>query len=211
MPKQVIAALLSFKPGAGSYLVGGLFFFICMAVAAQYFGAGHVDVGSIIDQSADHEEFWVRNPHLRYVDSYPKTSLFLARERENSRASMLDLTVVSNAEARLQSCDEQIGAAGSMAYPGATEAVCFSLIKPNQSFPLYRTAVSFRAKAKDGQVAKYYQDLFRGLGKKMTVVQDSSRAIVLEAEDGNRNIVARVAIHESSDTSYGFLAAIAAP
>jgi hypothetical protein len=211
MSKPVTAALLNFKPGTGSYIIGGLFLFICIALAAQYFGAGHGDVESMIDQSADHQEFWVRNPHLGYLDSYRGTSLFLARERENGRASILDLAVVSNAEARLQPCDEQIGAAASLAFPGAAEAVCFSHIKPNQSSPLYRTAVSFRAKGKAGQVANYYQKLFRGLGKKTTVVQDSSQAIVLQAEDGNQNTVARVAIHGSSDIAYVFLAVIAAP
>jgi len=211
MSKQVIAEFLHFRPGTGTYIIGGFLLFLCMVLGSQYLSTGRVDFESMVDSGTGYKEFWVRNPKLEYLDSYSRTSLFLARERENGHVAMLDLTVVSNAEVRPQPCDNQIGGAGSLAYPQASQTACFTLIKPNGSSPAYRTAVSFVAKAKDSEIAKYYTDLFRGMKKKTNVVQDSSRAIVLEAEDGDQNTVVRVSIRSSFDTVYGFLAVTTAP
>jgi hypothetical protein len=211
MLKRVFAGLLSFKPGAGTYIGGGLALFLCMIVGGQYFSTGQIDIKSMVDSGPNLKDFFVRNPRLKFVDSYPRTSLIQVRDNETGRHFILDIAVVRDAEVRPEPCEDHAGAAGTLAYPPASEITCFGLILPNTASPAYRSAASFKANAKDGKVAQYYQEVFRGLGKKPTVIQDSSRAIILEAEDGDQNTVARVAIRGSFDTAYGFLAVTSAP
>src|SRR5947209_19352722 len=128
MLRQAIAALLAFKPGAGTYIIGGLLLFFGMIVGGQFFSTGSVDIRSMVDSGMDLKDFFVRNPHLKLIDSYPKTTLIQVREKETGRLFMLDVAVVANAEVRLQPCEEQNGAAGSLAYPAADEVTCFGLI-----------------------------------------------------------------------------------
>ena len=116
-----------------------------------------------------------------------------------------------NAEMRPQPCEEHKGNAGALVYPQSEEVTCSAIILPNSASTAYRSAVSFKVKAKDSQVAQYYRELFRGLGKKVSPVAESSRQIVLEAEDGAGDTFGRVSIRSSFDTCYGFLAVIAAP
>jgi hypothetical protein len=211
MWKRIAADLLRFKPGTGTYVGGGFLLFLCMAVGGRYFSTGRLDATQMVDSGLDLNAFWVRNPQLKFVDSYPRTSLIMARHFESGRRFILDAAAVKNAEVRPQPCDEHVGDAGTLAYPQSEEVTCFGLILPHSATPAYRSAVSFKVKAKESQVTKYYQDLFRGLGKKVDPVVTSTRATIFEAEDGIGNTFARVSIRGSFDTSYGFLTVIAGP
>jgi hypothetical protein len=166
MLKRMAAGLLHFKPGAGTYAGGGFLLFLCMVFAGQYFSTGRLDVKEMVDSGPDLADFWVRNPHLKLVDTYPRTSLIQARDKETGRTFLLDVAVVRNAQVRLQPCEEHPAEAATLAYPDAEEVTCFGLVLPNSASPAYHSAVSFRVKAKDSQLAKYYQEVFRGLGKK---------------------------------------------
>ena len=211
MWKQMAADLLAFRPGTGTYVGGGFVLFLCMIFGEQYFSTGRLDVNQMVDGGLDLHDFWIRNPRLKFVDSYPRTSLVQVRDVETGRRFLLDAAVVRNAEVRPQPCEEHVGDAATLAYPDSLEVTCFGLILPNSANPAYRSAVSFKVKAKDSQVRKYYQDLFRGLGKKMSPILESSRGVILDAEDGIGETFGRVSIRSSFDTSYGFLAVIANP
>jgi hypothetical protein len=211
MLMRAMAALLTFKPGTGSYIAGGVLLFFCMILAGQYFGTGRLDVAQMVDRGTDFNDFWVRNPRLKFVDSYSRTSLIQARDVETGRRFLLDLGVVHYAQVRPQPCDDHVGDAGTLAYPDSEDVTCFDLILPNRAETHYHSAVSFKVKAKESQVSKYYKDVFRGLGKKIDPVMDSPSAVILEAVDGVGNAFGRVSIRESADTSYGFLAVIASP
>ena len=52
----------------------------------------------------------------------------------------------------------------------------------------------------------FYRDLFSRRGLCVTATQNSSRAVILEAEDGRGSTVARVAIRSSFDNVQAFLA-----
>jgi hypothetical protein len=211
MWKQMAADVLAFRPGTGTFVGGGLALFLCMILAGQYFSTGRLDVSQMVNGGLDLHDFWIRNPQLKFVDSYPRTSLIQVRDVETGSRFLLDAAVVRNAEVRPQPCEDHVGDAATLAYPNSQEVICFGLILPNSATPAYRSAVSFKVKAKDSQLQKYYQDLFRGLGKKIDPVIESSRAVILEAEDGIGNTFGRVSLRSSFDTSYGFLAVIANP
>jgi len=211
MWKHIAARLLAFKPGTGTYLSGLSALSVCAILAGQYFSTGRLDVKQMVDGGMDLTDFWIRNPHIKFVDSYPRTSLIHVRDTQTGRHFILDAAVVKNAEVRPEPCEDHVGDAATLAYPDSLEVTCFGLILPNSARPAYRSAISFKVKAKDRQVAKYYRDVFRGLGKQIDPVIDSSRAVILEAEDGIGDTFGRVSIRSSLDTSYGFLAVIRNP
>src|ERR1044072_9286282 len=194
MWKQMAADLLSYKSGTGTYITGAVLLFLCMAVSSHCFSAGRLDVQQMVDGGMDLKAFWIRNPRLKFVDSYPRTSMIQARDFETGRRFLVDAAAVKSAEVRPQACEDHVGDAGTLAYPASEEVTCFGLILPKSATPAYRSAVSFKAKAKEGDVAKYYHPLFRGLGKKTTTIMDSSRGVILEAEDGIGNTYGRVSI-----------------
>ncbi len=121
---------------------------------------------------------------------------------------MLDLAVMLSAQVRALPCDDASGFDPEIIYPGAAGGViCFAIDKPDTGAgDLYTFAAGFTAKAKDSQVAEFYRKLFTDRGKRVTVVQDSSRGTILEAEDEHENTVARISVRGSSDTAYGVLA-----
>src|SRR5689334_5324657 len=119
MLKRMAAGLLHFKPGAGAYVGGGFLLFLCMVFAGQYFSTGRLDVKEMVDSGPHLADFWVRNPHLKLVDTYPRTSLIQARDKETGRTFLLDVAVVRNAQVRLQPCEEHAGEAATLAYPDA--------------------------------------------------------------------------------------------
>jgi hypothetical protein len=208
---RIAARLLTFKPGTGTYVGGGFGLFLCMIFAGQYFSTGRLDVKQMVDGGLDLTDFWVRNPRLKFVDSYPRTSLIQVRDVETGRRFLVDAAAVRNAEVRPQPCEDHVGDAATLAYPDSMEVTCFGLILPNDATPAYRSAVSFKVKAKDSDVQKYYQNLFRGLGKKVSPIVESSRVVTLEAEDGAGETFGRISIRSSFDTCYGFLTVIANP
>jgi hypothetical protein len=209
MWKRMAADLLSYRPGMGTYVGGVSLMFLCVVLAGRYFSTGRLDVNHMVDGGLDLQDFWVRNPRLKFVDSYPRTSLIQVRDRETGRRFLVDAAAVENAELRPEDCADHFGDAATLAHPDSMEVTCFGLILPNSAVPAWRSAVAFKVKAKDRQVEKYYVDLFRGLGKNVDPVIESSRALILEAEDGVGNIFGRVSIRGSFDTSYGFLTLVA--
>src|SRR5436305_14752744 len=102
MLKQMAAGLLSYKPGTGTYVGGGFLLFLCMIVAGQYFSTGRLDVKEMVDGGLDLKDFWIRNPRLKFADSYPRTSLIMARDYETCRRLMMDAAAGRNAEMRPQ-------------------------------------------------------------------------------------------------------------
>src|SRR4051794_35520031 len=102
MWKRMAADLLSFKPGTGTYVVGGFLLFICMVFGSRYFATGRLDPREMVDNGLDLKDFWVRNARLRLVDSYPRTSLIMVRDHETGRSFILDAAAVKNAEVRPQ-------------------------------------------------------------------------------------------------------------
>ena len=204
----MLQKILEYKPGAAFYMIGGLVLFIAMALFTQYKMKGRVDLAQLIDREADRKPFWDRNTSLEYVDSYPNTSLVMVRDRQTGRTGMLDLAVMLSAQVRALPCDDASGFDPEIIYPGAAGGViCFAIDKPDTGAgDLYTFAAGFTAKAKDSQVAEFYRKLFTDRGKRVTVVQDSSRGTILEAEDEHENTVARISVRGSSDTAYGVLA-----
>jgi len=190
------------------YIIALLAAFLVMISITQYLSEGRVNLGKMIDQDSGQELFWKRNnQHLEYVDSYPKTSLVTARDRKTGQTALLDLGVVVTAEVLPASCESAGQIPSEMLFPGAAEVTCFDIAKPDTGagFP-FVVAASFTAKANVGKVAQFYRDLFTRRGMSVMAVQDSSRATILEAEDGAHNSVARISIRGPFDTANAFLA-----
>jgi hypothetical protein len=184
-----------------------LVLFFGMIVITRYRMTGHVSLRAMIDRGAESQPFWERNPHLEPVDSYPHTGLVLVRDRPTGRTAMVDLAVVVSAKVSPVSCGDFGGMRPEMVYTGAEEIVCFTIDKPDTGAgTLFTSGASFVAKAKDSQVEQFYRNLFTSHGKRVSVVQNSSSAIILEAEDEDRDTVARISIRGSFDTARGFLA-----
>ena len=200
----LIWRLLHYKPGAASYIVGGLLLAVSMALFTQYKMKGRVDVVSLIDRDADRKPFWDRNPRFEYVDSFPRTSFLIVKDRQTGRTAMVDAVVVINTELRPAACDSKVA---FKLLPGATDIVCFEIIKPDTGVGIaYVGAVSFQAKAKDSQVAQFYRDLFLKHGNKVSPIKNSSWGVILEAEDKTGETVARISTRSPFDTAQAFFA-----
>ena len=120
---------------------------------------------------------------------------------------MLDLFVVSSAQVEVVSCEESGAVPQASLYPGATDVVCFAIHKPDTGAgTAFAYGASFAAKAKDSEVGQFYRDLFTKRGLASGYMQNSSRAVILEAEDRHRDTVARVAIRGTFDTARAFFA-----
>jgi hypothetical protein len=207
MPQSFLERLLHYKPGAAFYIIGVTAVFFAMILITRYHATGHLNLGSMIDRGTETKPFWERNPQLELVDSYPHTGLVIVRDRATGRTAMLDLAVGLTAQLRTVSCDDSGGFRSELIYAGAEEIVCFTIDKPDTGAgTLFTSGASFRAKDKDSQVEQFYRNLLTSHGKRITVVQSSSRAIILEAENENRDTVARISIRGEFDTARGFLA-----
>ncbi|HEV2988222.1 MAG TPA: hypothetical protein VG759_07265 [Candidatus Angelobacter sp.] len=207
MPQSFLERLLNYKPSAAFYIIGILAIFFAMVVITRYRATGRVNLGAMINRGTETTPFWKRNPNLELVDSYPHTSLVMVRDRATGRTAMLDLAVGLTAQLRTVSCDDSGGFRSELINAGAEEIVCFTIDKPDTGAgTLFTSGVSFRAKDKDSQVEHFYRSLLTSQGKRVTVVQSSSQAIIMEAENENRDTVARISIRGEFDTARGFLA-----
>jgi hypothetical protein len=207
MPQSFLERLLHYKPGAAFYIIGVLAIFFAMILFTRYRATGHFNLGSMIDRGTESKIFWDLNPRLEAVDSYPHTGLVIARDRATGRTAMLDLAVGLNAQMRAASCDDSGGFRSEWIYTGAQEIVCFTIEKPDTGAgTLFTSGASFKAQVKDSQVEQFYHNLFATRGKQVMVVQNSSQAIILEAENEHHDTVARISIRGEFDTARGFLA-----
>jgi hypothetical protein len=181
--------------------------FFGMIVFTRYRMTGHLNLKAMVDHGSETKPFRERNPHLDLVDSYPHTGLVIVRDRRTGGTAMLDLAVGLSAQVRPVSCEDSGGFRPEIIYPGAGETICFAIDKPDTGAGVMFTyAASFSARAKDSQVEQFYRNLFASRGRRVTVVQNSSRAIILEAENESHDTVARISIRGSFDTARGFLA-----
>lgn len=195
--------LLFYRPGTAFYVVGGSLLFVFIALFTQYEKEGSVDIGKMFGHDSYQEAFWQRNPRLQYLESDRNYSLVMIKDKQTGLSSMLDMGVVIDAEVRPGACSG--GNAGMP--PGSTNPVCFQIIKPDTGAgDSYTDAVSFVVKAKDADVAQFYRDLFLSRQDKVTTIRNSSRGIVLEAENQRGNTVARIAVRSSFEMATSFLA-----
>jgi hypothetical protein len=207
MSQSLLDRLLQYKPGSVFYIIIVLVLFFGMIVITRYRMTGHVNLRGMIDRGTESQPFWERNLHLEPVDSYPRTGLVVVRERSTGRTAMVDVAVGLNAQVLPVSCGAVARFRSEMIFSGAEELVCFTIDKPDTGAgTLFISAASFVAKVKDSQVEQFYRNLFTSHGKRVTVVQNSSSAIILEAEDEDRDTVARISIRGSFDTAQVFLA-----
>jgi hypothetical protein len=207
MSQSLLDRLLHYKPGAAFTIVSVVAIFLATIFIARYRATGRIDLKGMIDQGTESKPFWEANPHLELVDSYPHTGLVVVRDRSTGRTAMLDLAIGLNAQVRAVSCGDLAGFHSEMIFSGAEEIVCFTIDKPDTGAgTLFTSGVSFVAKVKDSQVEQFYRELFTSHGKRVSVVQNSSRATILEAEDEDRDTVARISIRGSFDSARGFVA-----
>jgi hypothetical protein len=207
MIPRFLERLLYYRPGSAFYIISVLAIFLGMIVITRYLKTGHVNFKAMVDRGSETKPFWDRNPHLELVDSYPHTALVVVRDRPTGGTAMLDLAVGMNAQVRPVSCEDSRGFRPEMIYTVAGETMCFAIDKPDTGAgDAFIYAASFSAEAKDTQVEQFYRTLFTSRGKRVTVIQNSSQAIILEAEDEKHNTVARISIRGSFDTARGFLA-----
>lgn len=203
----MLEKLLNYKPGTAFTIIVVLVLFFGMMLFARYHKTGRVNLRGMVDRGLQNKPFWERNPHLEQLDWYPHTGFVLVRDRPTGRTAMVDLAVGLNAELRPVSCDDSGGLRSEMIYPGAEEIVCFKIDKPDTGAgTLFTSGTSFAAKAKDSQVEQFYRELFASRRKRISVIQNSSEAIILEAENEDQDTVARISIRGSFDTARGFLA-----
>jgi hypothetical protein len=196
-PEQMLGILrflLHYKPGSAFYLIGGLVLFVSMALFTQYKMKGRIDLDALIDHSAYMKPFWERNPRLKYVDSVLRTSLLMVKDTQTGLPALLDTTVVIDAEVRPTECSAKGALPSGMVPADATHLVCFQIIKPDTGAgTAYTGAVSFEWKGKDTQVAHFYRELFQARRSRVSAMMESSRGIILEAEDKQGNTLARIA------------------
>lgn len=203
----MLEKLLNYKPGTAFTIVAVLVLFFGMMLFTRYRMTGRVNLRAMVDHGLENKPFWERNPHLGQIDSYPHTGLVLVRDRPTGRTAMVDLAVGLNAELRPVACEDAGGLRSEMIYSGAEEIICFKIDKPDTGAgTLFTSGISFAAKAKDSQVAQFYRDLFTGRKQRITTIQNSSSAIILEAENEDQDTTARISIRGSFDTARGFLA-----
>jgi hypothetical protein len=195
--------LLFYKPGTAFYVIGGSLLFVSVVLITQYKKEGSVDIGKMFGKDPFMEAFWQRNPRLKYVESLRNSSLVKVKDTQTGLSSMLDMSVVINAEVRTTACSGE-----SAVLPhGATNLVCFQVVKPDTGAgDSYTDAVSFVMKAKDAEVAQFFRELFLSRQDKVTTIRNSSRGIVLEAENQRGNTVARIAVKSSFEMVDSFLA-----
>ena len=206
-PGKLFWRLMDHRPGTVFWIVSFLLLFLGMALFTQYKMTGRIDLASLVDRGADLKPFWDRNPDLEHTDSYPNTSLVTVRDRPSGRSAMLDMFVVSNARIQAVSCEGAGAFPPDSLYPGASDMVCFAIHKPDTGDGAsFVFAASFAAKAEDSQVGQFYRDLFTRRGLKASFMQNSSRAVILEAEDEHLDTKARVAIRGKFDTAHAFFA-----
>jgi hypothetical protein len=207
MFQKFLEKLLYYRPGSAFIIISVLVIFFGMIVVTRYLKTGRVNLKAMVDQGSETKPFWDRNPHLELVDSYPHTALVVVRDRPTGRTAMLDLAVGMNAQVRAVSCEDSRGFRPEMIYTGATGTVCFAIDKPDTGAgDLFTYAAGFSARAKDTQVEQFYRTLFTSRGNGVTVIQNSSQAIILEAENEKHDTVARISIRGAFDTAQGFLA-----
>jgi|SRR5579883_1046765 len=199
--------LLNYKPGSAFYIGVVLVLFFGTVFTMQYRTTGHVSLRDMVDRDAELKPFWDRNPQLELVDSYPHTSLVVVRDRSTNRTAMLDLAVGLDAQVRPLPCEHASGFSADIIPRNAGERVCWIIDKPDTGAgDSFSYAASFSAKAKDSEIEQFYRNLFASRGDRVTVMQNSSRAIILEAENEDHDTVARISIRGIFDTSQGFLA-----
>lgn len=204
--QRLLLRLLYFRPGAAAYILGGILLFVAMALFTQYKVKGRIDVPALVHRDARLQPFWQRNPRLQYVDSVPRTSFLLVKDTQTGMSAMLDSAVVMNAEVRPTSCS-MADASVSLLPPGSSDLVCFQLLKPDTGAGVsYTGAVSFESKQKDVDVARFYRALFQSRGDKVTTIVESSRGIILEAENARGDTLARVATRSPFNTATAFVA-----
>jgi hypothetical protein len=204
--QRLLLRLLQFRPGAAAYILGGIVLFSAMALFTQYKVKGRIDVPALVDRDARLQPFWQRNPRLQYLDSFPRSSLLMVRDTQTGMSAMLDSAVVINAEVRPTSCPTADGLAALLP-PRSANLVCFQLIKPDTGAGVsYTRALSFQAKEKDVDVAQFYRALFQSRGNKVTTIVESSRGIILEAENARGDALARVATRSPFNTATAFFA-----
>src|SRR5579872_4256975 len=203
----MLQKLLNYKPGSVFCIVCVLILFFGMVLITQYRMTGHINLRKMVDRDADLKPFWDRNPQLESIDSYPHTSLVVVRDRSTGRTAMLDLAVGLEAQVRPLSCEHASGFSEEMIPRDAGERACWMIDKPDTGAGTsYVYAASFSTKSKDSQVEQFYRSLFTSRGKQVTVIRNSSSAIILEAENEDHDTVARISIRGSFDTSQSFLA-----
>ncbi|MGH8540266.1 MAG: hypothetical protein ACRETW_07155 [Stenotrophobium sp.] len=203
----LLRKILGYKPGSAFYIAGILVLFFGSVLWNQYRATGRLNPWPMIDRGTEQKIFWDKNPQLEYVNWYHRTGLVMARDRASGRTGMLDMFVVGNAQVHPRPCGGQQGAIPAAIYPGAGDMTCYAIEKPDTGAgTAFAYAVSFSAKAKDSQMSQFYRDLFGSRGKQVSVIQNDSFAVILEAEDAHEDTVARIAIRSSFDTAYGFLA-----
>ena len=190
--------ILHTKLSSGAWTVV-LFCLIAVAfVTARYFASR----GAAMLSNSDPDPFWARNPHLEFVDRFPNTAFRIVKDRPSGRTFFLDLSPTSNSVVRLRSCDT-----GShdpaLVHPAATSVTCFDVEKPEGAGVPYVAGASYSVQAKQSYVAKFYRSVFESRGHKATVMQDSSRAAILEAESAG-GTVARMSVRESFGTAQVF-------
>ncbi len=203
----MLEKLLHYKPGPAFTIIVVLVLFFGMIFFTRYRMTGRVNLRGMVDRGLENKPFWEENPHLEPIDSYPHTGLVLVRDRSTARTAMIDLAVGLNAELFPVPCDDAGGLRSEMVYSGAEEIICFRIDKPDTGAgTLFTSGISFAAKAKDSQVEQFYRDLFTNRRQRITTIQNSSNAIILEAENEDQDTVARISIRGSFDTARGFFA-----
>ena len=203
----MLEKLLEYKPGAAFYIIGGVLLLVAMALFVQYKKTGRVNLWAMIDRGSDLKPFFDRNPHLELVDSYSNTAFVIVRDRATGKTAMLDLTAILEAEVRPTTCEDTRSFSPTLIYTGASESTCFAIHKPDTGAGVnYTYGASFAVNAKDTQLERFYRSLFTKKGMHISLIENSSEAIILEAENEKEDTVARISIRGSFDTSQGFLA-----
>ncbi|HEY3837216.1 MAG TPA: hypothetical protein VGL72_11625 [Bryobacteraceae bacterium] len=188
----LLRSVLRFKPGTAFYVIGGSLALVSMMLITQYRVKGRVDVRAMINRGSEMDPFWQRNPRLHLLDSFPGTSFLMVQDTPSGRSAMMDSAVVINAEVRPVDCAAFVR---SIVPSDAGGLVCFEIAKPDTGAgDVYTGSASFQLKNKDADVAEFYRTLFQSRQERVTVIQDSSRGIVLESEDARGNTTARVSI-----------------
>lgn len=197
---------LRFRPGSACYIVGGVLLAAAMVLFTQYKMKGRIDISALVDRDAAMKPFWHDNPRFQYVDSFPRTSFLVVKDKQTGMTSMLDTTVVINAEVRPVPCSAA-APGSSILPPNTTDLACFLVVKPYTGAGVpYVRGVSFRSPVKDVEVARFYRSLFQARGSKITTILNSSSGIILEAENDRGDTLARVSTRSPFDAASTFVA-----
>jgi len=124
----------------------------------------------------------------------------MVRDRQSGVRLLLDMVAVNSAKVQVRRCE------GEPLVSGAADVVCVAIHKPDTGAGTdYTSGVSFTAKARSSVVGQFYRDWFASRGWHTSVMQDSSGALILEAEDAQGSTKARVVLRGSVDSAAGFL------